>query len=45
MENKKKTSFYDRMKPYIRGFQLPFLLAVIGEIVSATVTVIGPDKL
>ena len=33
------------MKPYIRGFQLPFLLAVIGAIVSATVTVIGPDKL
>ena len=45
MENKKKTSFYGRMKPYIRGFQLPFLLAVIGAIVSATVTVIGPDKL
>ncbi|VUW96631.1 putative ABC transporter ATP-binding protein [Streptococcus pasteurianus] len=45
MENKKKTSFYDRMKPYIRGFQLPFLLAVIRAIVSATVTVIGPDKL
>ena len=45
MENKKKTSFYSRMKPYIRGFQLPFLLAVIGAIVSATITVIGPDKL
>ena len=45
MENKKKTSFYGRMKPYIKGFQLPFLLAVIGAIVSATVTVIGPDKL
>lgn len=45
MENKKKTSFYGRMKPYIRGFQFPFLLAVIGAIVSATVTVIGPDKL
>lgn len=45
MGNKKKTSFYDRMKPYIRGFQLPFLLAVIGAIVSVTVTVIGPDKL
>ena len=45
MENKKKTSFYGRMKPYIRGFQLPFLLAVIGAIVSATITVIGPDKL
>ncbi|MFR4939992.1 MAG: ABC transporter ATP-binding protein [Streptococcus infantarius] len=45
MENKKKTSFYGRMKPYIRGFQFPFLLAVIGAIVSATITVIGPDKL
>lgn len=45
MENKKKTSFYCRMKPYIRGLQLPFLLAVIGAIVSATITVIGPDKL
>lgn len=45
MGNKKKTSFYDRMKPYIRGFHLPFLLAVIGAIVSVTVTVIGPDKL
>lgn len=45
MENKKKTSFYGRMKPYIRGLQLPFLLAVIGAIVSATITVIGPDKL
>lgn len=45
MENKKKTSFYGRMKPYIKGFQFPFLLAVIGAIVSATVTVIGPDKL
>ena len=45
MGNKKKTSFYGRMKPYIKGFQLPFLLAVIGAIVSATVTVIGPDKL
>lgn len=45
MENKKKTSFYGRMKPYIRGFQLPFLLAMIGAIVSATITVIGPDKL
>ncbi|HCT82857.1 multidrug ABCexporter,ATPbinding/membrane-spanning protein [Streptococcus infantarius subsp. infantarius] len=45
MENKKKTSSYGRMKPYIRGLQLPFLLAVIGAIVSATITVIGPDKL
>lgn len=45
MENKKKTSFYSQLKPYIKGFRLPFLLAVIGACISATVTVIGPDKL
>lgn len=45
MENKKKVSFYGRMEPYIKGFQFPFILAVIGAIISATVTVIGPDKL
>lgn len=33
------------MKPYIKGFQFPFILAVIGAIISATITVIGPDKL
>ena len=45
MENKEKTSFYNRLKPYIKGFQLPFILAVIGAIISAIITVIGPDKL
>lgn len=45
MENKKKASFYSRIKPYIKGFQFPFILAVIGAIISATITVIGPDKL
>ncbi|MGJ7438211.1 ABC transporter ATP-binding protein [Streptococcus equinus] len=45
MENKKKASFYSRMKPYIKGFQFPFILAVIGAVISATITVIGPDKL
>lgn len=45
MENKKKVSFYGRMEPYIKGFQFRFILAVIGAIISATVTVIGPDKL
>ena len=29
MENKKKTSFYSQLKPYIKGFRLPFLLSVI----------------
>ena len=45
MENKKKTRFYSQLKPYIKGFRLPFLLSVIGACISATVTVIGPDKL
>ncbi|MGE9905032.1 ABC transporter ATP-binding protein [Streptococcus alactolyticus] len=45
MENKKKTSFYSQLKPYIKGFRLPVLLSVIGACISATVTVIGPDKL
>lgn len=45
MDNNKKASFYNRLKPYIKGFQLPFLLAMLGAVVSATITVIGPDKL
>lgn len=27
MENKPKTSSYKRLKPYIKGFQIPFVLA------------------
>lgn len=45
MENKKKQSLFSQMKPYIKGFQLPFLIAIIGAIISATLTVMGPDKL
>ena len=26
MENKPKTSSYKRLKPYIKGFQIPFVL-------------------
>lgn len=29
MENK-KTSLFTQMKPYIKGFQLPFVIAVAG---------------
>ena len=45
MENKPKTSSYKRLKPYIKGFQIPFVLAIFGAIISAVITVIGPDKL
>ncbi|MGT2949972.1 ABC transporter [Streptococcus cuniculi] len=44
MENK-KNSLFSQMKPYIKGFQVPFVLAMIGAIISSIITVIGPDKL
>ena len=45
MENKPKISSYKRLKPYIKGFPIPFVLAIVGAIISAVITVIGPDKL
>lgn len=45
MENKTKVSFYSRMKPYVKGLQLPFLMAAIGATISAMITVIGPNRL
>ena len=33
------------MKPYIKGFQLPFVIAVTGAIISSIITVFGPYKL
>lgn len=44
MENK-KTSLFTQMKPYIKGFQLPFVIAVTGAIISSIITVCGPYKL
>lgn len=44
MENK-KISLFDQMKPYIKGFKLPFVVAVIGAIISSLITVFGPYKL
>ena len=44
MENK-KTPLFTQMKPYIKGFQLPFIIAVIGAIISSIITVFGPYKL
>lgn len=34
-----------KLAPYIKGFLLPFVLAVVGAVVSSIITVIGPDKL
>ena len=44
MENK-KTPLFTQMKPYIKGFQLPFVIAVTGAIISSIITVFGPYKL
>jgi ABC-type multidrug/protein/lipid transport system, ATPase component len=44
MENK-KASLFTQMKPYIKGFQLPFIIAVTGAIISSIITVFGPYKL
>ena len=44
MENK-KISLFDQMKPFIKGFKLPFVVAVIGAIISSVITVFGPYKL
>lgn len=44
MENK-KTPLFTQMKPYIKGFQLPFIIAVTGAIISSIITVFGPYKL
>ena len=44
MENK-KTPLFTQMKPYIKGFQFPFVIAVIGATISSIITVFGPYKL
>lgn len=41
----KKTPLFTQMKPYIKGFQLPFVIAVIGAVISSIITVFGPYKL
>lgn len=44
MENK-KSSLFSQVKPYLKGFQLPLLIAFVGAAVSSIITVYGPDKL
>ena len=45
MKNKQKSSLLNQMSPYVKGFKLPFLIAVIFTVGSSTITVLGPDKL
>ncbi|MGT2925832.1 ABC transporter ATP-binding protein [Streptococcus cuniculipharyngis] len=45
MPNKRKSSFIQQLTPYVKGFRLPLLIAVVGAIVASTITVIGPDRL
>ena len=44
MENK-KSSLFSQVKPYIKGFQFPLLVAFVGVILSSIITVYGPVKL
>lgn len=44
MENKKK-SIISQSLPFLKGFRLVFVVAVIFTICSSIITVIGPDKL
>lgn len=41
----KKSSLFSQVKPYLKGFQLPLLIAFVGAALSSIITVYGPDKL
>lgn len=45
MTNKAKKSFLADLKPYLKDFGLPFLVAVLGSLVASVITVLGPDRL
>ena len=40
-----KPSLFKGIKPYIQGFQLPLVLALMGATISSIITVYGPRKL
>ncbi|NEW62257.1 ATP-binding cassette domain-containing protein [Granulicatella sp. zg-ZJ] len=44
MENKEKERLFVQMAPYVKGFKIPFIVAVIGAVIASTITVIGPDR-
>ena len=41
----KKSSLFSQVKPYIKGFQFPLLVAFVGAMLSSVITVYGPVKL
>lgn len=44
-KTKQKTSLWSQLSPYLKGFHLFFLIAILFSVVSSIITVIGPDKL
>ena len=44
-KTKQKHPFGANFLPYLKGFHLFFLIAILFSIVSSVITVIGPDKL
>ena len=44
-KTKQKTSLWSQLSPYLKGFHLFFLIAILFSIVSSIITVLGPDKL
>ncbi|EHJ56847.1 hypothetical protein HMPREF9318_01773 [Streptococcus urinalis FB127-CNA-2] len=45
MENKTKKSLISKMMPYVKGYRIFFLVAIVFTVISSIITVIGPDKL
>ena len=44
-KTKQESSLWRQLSPYLKGFHLFFLIAILFSIVSSIITVIGPDKL
>lgn len=44
-KTKQKTSLWSQLSPYLKGFHLFFLIAILFSVVSSVITVIGPEKL
>ena len=44
-KTKQESSLWSQLTPYLKGFRLFFIIAILFSIVSSVITVIGPDKL
>ena len=44
-KTKQESSLWRQLSPYLKGFHLFFLVAILFSVVSSIITVIGPDKL